>query len=78
VHIDRRLVGFGLFLITIGGVMIAVRQGFLSEDLASRAWTLWPLILVGSGLSIVLSRRPGAALGGPTGRRALDPIRPPR
>jgi hypothetical protein len=63
-HIDRRLVGFGLFLITIGGVMIAVRQGVLSADDARRAWTLWPLILVGVGLSIVLAGRPGAAIGG--------------
>jgi hypothetical protein len=29
VHIDRRLVGSGLFLITIGGVIIAIRQGLL-------------------------------------------------
>jgi hypothetical protein len=63
-HIDRRLVGFGLFLITIGAVMIAVRQGVLSTDDAQRAWTLWPLILVGVGLSIVLAGRPGAIIGG--------------
>jgi hypothetical protein len=63
-HIDRRLVGFGLFLITIGGVMVAVRQGVLAEETARQAWTLWPLILVGIGLSIVLAGRPGAALGG--------------
>jgi Domain of unknown function (DUF5668) len=63
-HIDRRLVGFGLFLITIGAVMIAVRQGLLSADDARKAWTLWPLILVGVGLSIVLAGRPGAAIGG--------------
>jgi hypothetical protein len=62
-HIDRRLVGFGLFLITVGGVMIAVRQGVLSADDAERAWTLWPLILVGVGLSIVLAGRPGAVIG---------------
>ena len=60
-HIDRRLVGFGLFLITVGGVMVAVRQGVLSDDDARQAWTLWPLILVGVGLSIVLAGRPGAA-----------------
>jgi hypothetical protein len=63
-HIDRRLVGFGLFLITIGVVMVAVRQGLLAEDTARQAWTLWPLILVGVGLSIVLAGRPGAAIGG--------------
>ena len=63
-HIDRRLVGFGLFLITVGGVMVAVRQGVLSEDAARQAWTLWPLVLIGIGLSIVLAGRPGAAIGG--------------
>jgi hypothetical protein len=63
-HIDRRLVGFGLFLITVGGVMVAVRQGVLSEESAREAWRLWPLVLVGIGLSIVLAGRAGAALGG--------------
>lgn len=63
-QIDRRLVGFGLFLITVGGVMVAVRQGILSEEAARQAWNLWPLILVGIGLSIVLAGRPGAAVGG--------------
>lgn len=63
-QIDRRLVGFGLFLITVGGVMVAVRQGILGEATARQAWNLWPLILVGLGLSIVLAGRPGAAVGG--------------
>jgi len=63
-RIDPRLVGFGLFLITVGSVMVAVREGLVSEDAARQAWTLWPLILVGVGLSIVLAGRPGAAIGG--------------
>ena len=62
--IDRRLVGFGLFLITLGGVMVAVRQGLLGEGVARQAWTLWPVILIGAGLSIVLAGRPGASIGG--------------
>jgi hypothetical protein len=62
-RIDRRLVGIGVFLITVGAVMIAVRQGVLSDDAAARAWDLWPLILVGAGLSIVLAGRPGAVTG---------------
>jgi hypothetical protein len=63
-RIDRNLVGFGLFLITVGAVMVAVRQGLVTEESARRAWSLWPLILVGVGLSIALAGRPGAAVGG--------------
>ena len=63
-QIDRRLVGFGLFLIVAGGVMVAVRKGLIDEAIAREAWTLWPLLLVGIGLSIVLAGRPGAAIGG--------------
>jgi hypothetical protein len=64
VRIDRRLVGLGLFLVTAGAVMLAAREGLIPEGLAGRAWTLWPLLLVGAGLSIVLAGRPGASLGG--------------
>ncbi len=63
-QIDRRLVGFGLFLVTVGAVMVAVRQGWIPDETARRAWSLWPLILIGVGLSIALARRPGEALGG--------------
>lgn len=34
-QIDRRLVGLGLFLNTVGEVTVAVRQGLLAEDRAS-------------------------------------------
>jgi hypothetical protein len=63
-QIDRRLVGFGLFLVTVGAVMLAVRQGWLPEGTAGRAWSLWPLLLVGAGLSVALARRSGGGLGG--------------
>jgi hypothetical protein len=64
VRIDRRLVGFGLFLVTVGVVMVAVRQGLITDATAQRAWNLWPLILIGVGLSTILAGRPGAAIGG--------------
>jgi hypothetical protein len=63
-RIDRRLVGFGLFLVTVGVVMVAVRQGMIPDEAARRVWNLWPLILIGIGLSMILAGRPGAALGG--------------
>ena len=61
---DRRLVGLGVFLVTAGAVMLAAREGVIPDAIAERAWTLWPLLLVGAGLSIVLAGRPGAVLGG--------------
>ena len=64
VRIDRRLVGFGLFLVTVGVVMVAIRQGLIPDETARRAWNLWPLLLIGFGLSIILAGRPGAAIGG--------------
>jgi hypothetical protein len=63
-RIDGRLVGFGLFLVTVGIVMVAVRQGLIPDETARRAWNLWPLLLIGTGLSMILAGRPGAAIGG--------------
>lgn len=61
---DRNLVGWGLFFIVFGGVLLGVRQGWISVDAAARAWQIWPLLLVAAGLSLVLAGRPGAWVGG--------------
>jgi hypothetical protein len=50
--------------VTVGVVMVAVRQGLISDDTARRAWNLWPVILIGFGMSMILAGRPGAAVGG--------------
>jgi Domain of unknown function (DUF5668) len=61
---DRRLIGFGLFFIAFGTVLLGVRQGWISTAVAQRAWQLWPILLIGIGLSVLLARRPGGSLGG--------------
>jgi hypothetical protein len=61
---NRNLIGWGLFFIVFGVVLLAVRQGWISTELAGRAWQAWPLLLVAAGLSLVLRGRPGAPLGG--------------
>lgn len=61
---DPRLVGFGLFLVVAGGVVLAVRQGLVPAGAIEQVWSLWPLLLVGFGLSMILDKRPGASLGG--------------
>lgn len=60
----RNLIGWGLFFIVFGVVLLGVRQGWIPTDLAARAWQIWPLLLVAAGLSLVLAGRPGAWLGG--------------
>ncbi|OGO59000.1 MAG: hypothetical protein A2V85_01120 [Chloroflexi bacterium RBG_16_72_14] len=63
-RIDRGLLGWGGFLIVLGAVPLAVRGGYLDEAVVRRAWDLWPLILIGIGLGLMLQRTKLAALGG--------------
>jgi hypothetical protein len=61
-RIDRGLLNWGVFLILLGAIPLAVDQGWIAGDFDW--WRLWPLILVGIGVGIVLSRTRAAALGG--------------
>lgn len=61
---NSNLIGFGLFFVVFGAVLLGVRQGWIPTDLAERTWQLWPVLLIAAGLSIVLARRPAARLGG--------------
>jgi len=63
VHIDRRLLGWGLFLIIVGAIPLLVRSGALDEDVVGDWPSLWPLLLIGWGLGLVLRRTPGELIG---------------
>jgi len=62
-RVDGRFVGWGLFFIVAGALPLAVQGGYLPSDAASRVWRLWPLILVGLGVGIILGRTPLGWLG---------------
>ncbi|HLO35881.1 MAG TPA: DUF5668 domain-containing protein [Candidatus Deferrimicrobium sp.] len=62
-RVRRGLLFWGLFLIPLGGISLLVRAGVVDADRLSEAWRLWPLILVGIGLAIVLGRSRTAVLG---------------
>ena len=62
-HIDRRLLGWGLFLIIVGAIPLLVRGNYLDADLIQDWPSLWPLLLIGWGLGLVLRRTPGELLG---------------
>ncbi len=61
-RVDRGLLGWGIFLVIAGAIPLAVAQGWIPSDI--RWWDLWPLILVGIGLGILLRRTSLAPLGG--------------
>lgn len=63
-RIDRGLLGWGVFLILVGAVPLAVRGGYLTSEQVAQAWSLWPLILVGIGVGLVLTRTPLEWVGG--------------
>lgn len=63
-NLDRRLLGWGLFFIILGGVPLLARAGVLSEDLIERWPTLWPLVLIAWGVGMILSRTSLDWLGG--------------
>ena len=62
-RVNRGLLGWGVFLIVLGAVPLAVEAGRLEEDTVRNAWQLWPLILVGIGLGLLLARTPAAIVG---------------
>ncbi|HEY8870209.1 MAG TPA: hypothetical protein VIM30_12585 [Candidatus Limnocylindrales bacterium] len=61
--LNRRLFLWGLFFILVGTVPLAVRLGVIGGEVAGRWWTLWPLIIVGSGVGLILRRTPADVLG---------------
>ena len=63
-RINRSLLNWGVFLIALGGVPLAVDQGWLESDIARDLGQLWPLILVGIGLGLILRWTPMAWFGG--------------
>ena len=63
-RINRSLLNWGVFLIALGGVPLAVDQGWIESDIASELGQLWPLILVGIGLGLILRWTPISWFGG--------------
>lgn len=63
-HIDRRLLGWGVFFILLGAIPLAVRGGYLAEEQVSSWFSLWPLLLIGWGLGLLLRRTPIEWIGG--------------
>ena len=62
-RIRRGLLFAGLFLIPLGGMTLLVRAGTVDADALVGIWRLWPLILIGFGIAILLGRGRAASVG---------------
>ena len=63
-RINRGLLGWGVFLVLAGAVPLAVRAGYLTADQLRNVGSLWPLILIGVGIGILLARTRLVFVGG--------------
>ncbi|MGD0863316.1 MAG: DUF4097 family beta strand repeat-containing protein [Candidatus Limnocylindrales bacterium] len=63
-NLDRSRLNWGVFFIVLGAVPLAYHQGAVTTSTLGDAWQLWPLVLVGLGLGLVLSRTPAYFVGG--------------
>jgi hypothetical protein len=61
--IDRGRLGWGVFFVTLGLVPLAVRFGWVDPAWFEGIWRLWPLILIGIGVGLLLRRTAFAVLG---------------
>ena len=53
-HIRRGFLGWGVFLVLTGAIPLLVRSGSLDADQVARLWQVWPLILIGIGVGLIL------------------------
>ena len=64
VHVNRGLLGWGVFFIVAGSIPVLVQAGVLDPEVVRRVWQLWPLILIGIGLGLILQRTRAGIIGG--------------
>ena len=62
--VRRNFLGWGFFLICVGAVPLAVQLGIIDSGAAGGLLRLWPLILIGVGLGLLLRLTPYSAIGG--------------
>lgn len=63
-RVNRGLLGWGVFFIVAGSIPLLVQAGVLDPARVRQVWQLWPLILIGIGLGLILQRTRAAMVGG--------------
>ena len=63
-HVNRGLLGWGVFFVVAGAVPLLVQSGAVDPAVVRNVWQLWPLVLIGIGLGLILQRTKLAVVGG--------------
>ncbi len=59
-QVDRSRFGWGLFLVLLGLIPLGVVANVLDGSTVRQAWQLWPLVLIGLGVGLLIGRARGA------------------
>jgi hypothetical protein len=62
--LHRGLLNWGVFLIVLAAIPLAAQLGYLDAGAATNLLRLWPLILIGIGIGLILRFTPLHAVGG--------------
>jgi Domain of unknown function (DUF5668) len=66
-RVNRRFLYWGVFLVAVGGVLVAADLGALNAATIADALRLWPLAIIAIGLALVLRRTRYSVAGGMLG-----------
>jgi hypothetical protein len=61
---NRGFLNWGVFLVVLGAVPLAVQVGLIEASAVRELWRLWPLILIGLGIGLILRLTRVGWLGG--------------
>ncbi|MGH2394387.1 MAG: LiaI-LiaF-like domain-containing protein [Candidatus Limnocylindria bacterium] len=63
----RGAIFWGAALVSAGVVILAIQQGYVSDEILNEATRWWPLILIGAGVAVIFAGRLGAVAIGLAG-----------
>ena len=62
--VNRKLLYWGVFLVVLGGVLLAGQSPNLDVDLVAQALRLWPIVIIALGVGLLVRRTAFALPGG--------------
>ena len=62
--VRRRALELGVFLVALGGTLVAAQAGWIDTETVRQLLPLWPVAVIAAGIALILRRTPFAIPGG--------------